>query len=122
MVDCYVPFQNLGQQPIEAGTPIIEGPEVRIFPQKDIAPGAHEMVDGATHYGGKDNPYEHRKVMVAIGMDRDAFLYNCTKYLWRLGRKPGADVLQDLKKARQYLDFRIEEEEKNQAPKAKTTG
>jgi hypothetical protein len=75
-------------------------------------PQPHEMVVGATHYGGADNPYEHRKVMVAIGLHHDAFLYICTKYFWRLGKKPGANVLEDLKKAREYLNFRIEEEEK----------
>lgn len=37
---------------------------------------------------------------------------NIVKYLCRKGKKDGASVLQDLKKARVYLDKLIEEEEK----------
>lgn len=65
-----------------------------------------ELVDHATHYGG-DVGHEHVKCMIGSGLWRDGFLYNVTKYLWRLGKKDGAPVLQDLKKARWYLDQRI---------------
>lgn len=70
-----------------------------------------EMVDHPNHYGGEDNPYEHQKVMHAIGMDHDAYLYQCTKYLWRMGKKTGAPNAQDLRKALWYLQKRIELEE-----------
>jgi uncharacterized protein DUF3310 len=70
-----------------------------------------EKVDHPPHYGG-DQPYEHWKVMVAWGLDRDAFLYNCTKYLCRMGKKDRAATAEDLKKARWYLDRAIEREEK----------
>lgn len=54
--------------------------------------------------------------MVAIGLVNDAFVYNATKYLWRLGKKDGANVIDDLKKAVQYLQFRIELEQKEKEP------
>lgn len=70
-----------------------------------------ETVNHPSHYGG-DVPTEHVKVALALGWDRNAFIYNCTKYLWRsggnyVGRKNGADPLEDLKKARWYLDRAI---------------
>ena len=73
---------------------------------------AAKMVDHPSHYGGADDPFEHVKVAEAKGWDRDAMIYNCTKYLWRYGRKAGADVLEDLRKARWYLDRRIQQLEK----------
>lgn len=60
------------------------------------------------HYTFAGAQYEHYQVMIATGLYQDGFLYNCTKYLWRLGRKDGAPKLQDLEKARWYLDKRIE--------------
>jgi len=66
-----------------------------------------ENVNHPPHYGGADNPYEHVKVAEALGWHRDAMIYNCTKYLWRLGRKDGAAILEDLRKAMWYLDRRI---------------
>lgn len=29
------------------------------------------------------------------------------KYLWRAGRKPGVDAIEDLEKAKQFIDFEI---------------
>ena len=41
------------------------------------------------------------------------YLGNVVKYLWRLGVKGGqAKVLEDLRKARQNLDFQVEKVEK----------
>lgn len=71
---------------------------------------AKEAVDHPAHYGGADNPYEHVKVATAWGLLSNAFLYNCTKYLCRVGKKGPALV--DLRKARWYLDKEIERQEK----------
>ena len=71
-----------------------------------------EHVNHPKHYGGKDDPFEHVKVATAKGWHKDAFIYNCTKYLWRLGRKDGAPVLKDLRKAAWYLQRKIEDAER----------
>lgn len=67
-----------------------------------------EAVDHPPHYGGADNPYEAIKVIEAwcLGF----CLGNTIKYISRAGKK--GDVVQDLKKARWYLDREIENLEK----------
>jgi len=65
-----------------------------------------ESVDHPSHYGGKDNPLEHIKVVEALGWCY--WIGNCTKYLWRAGKKDKTKVLEDLKKAKFYLDAKIE--------------
>jgi len=72
-------------------------------------------VENPSHYGGAHDPYEHVKVAEAKGWDSDAFIYNTTKYLWRFGKKAGASILQDLKKARWYLDRKIKNLEKEES-------
>lgn len=42
----------------------------------------------------------------AWGLEADALLWNAVKYISRAGKK--GDTLEDLKKARWYLDKRIE--------------
>ena len=71
-----------------------------------------EQVDHPLHYGGEDNPHEHIKCAVAWGLDDNAFLYQCTKYIARLGKKAGTTRITDLKKAAWYLQRAIEKEEK----------
>jgi hypothetical protein len=74
-----------------------------------------ELVNNPLHYGGPDNPHEHVKCMEAIGLDHDAYLYTCTKYIWRAGRKKIIgksqleSSLQDLEKAAWYLNRRIQQ-------------
>jgi hypothetical protein len=63
-----------------------------------------EAVDHPQHYGGADNPYEAIKVIEA--WDLGFCLGNTVKYISRAGKKD--DVLQDLKKARWYLDHEID--------------
>lgn len=75
----------------------------------DTAEPIDEAVDHPAHYGGGDDPYEHVKVAEARGWDKDAFIYNCTKYLWRFGKKASESILKDLRKARWYLDRRIKQ-------------
>ena len=67
-------------------------------------------VDHPQHYGGKDNPYEVIKVIEAWGLNNSFNLGNCVKYIGRLGKK--GDPLEDLKKARWYLDREISNLEK----------
>ena len=55
------------------------------------------------YYGGESNPYEAIKVIQAHNLN---FCFgNVIKYVLRAGKK--ADALEDLKKARQYIDFEI---------------
>jgi hypothetical protein len=62
-----------------------------------------ENVDHPDHYGGDNNPYEAIKIIEAFQMD---FVEgNILKYLLRYKKKNG---LEDLEKARWYLDRQIE--------------
>lgn len=65
-------------------------------------------VDHPVHYGGADNPYEAIKVLREWQLDKDAYLWNVGKYLSRAGHKDGNSQLQDLTKARWYLDYKIQ--------------
>lgn len=71
-----------------------------------------ERVENPSHYGGKDNPYEVIKVLEAWGLDQDAYLFNVVKYVARAGKKEGSPTIEDLKKARFYLQRKIERVEK----------
>ena|SRR5688572_6075055 len=82
--------------------------ELREFAAELEANGPN-MVDHPAHYGGAANPYEHVKVMRAWGLVGNAFLYNCTKYIARMGKKEIANPLEDLRKARWYLDEAIKD-------------
>lgn len=71
---------------------------------------APEMVDHPSHYGGADNPYEVVKVVEAWGLNFN--LGNTVKYIGRAGKKN--DLIEDLKKARWYLDREINNQESKQ--------
>ena len=72
-----------------------------------------EAVDHPAHYGGGDNPYEAIKVIEAWGLGFcDG---NAVKYIARAGKK--GDRLEDLKKARWYLDRLITSLETSRACK-----
>ncbi|HEX9844157.1 MAG TPA: DUF3310 domain-containing protein [bacterium] len=62
-----------------------------------------DAVHHPAHYGGADNPYEAIKVIEAWGLG--FHLGNALKYLARAGKKGNA--LEDLRKARWYLDRQI---------------
>lgn len=66
---------------------------------------AEERVNHPVHYGGENNPYEAIKVIEAWELNFN--LGNTAKYISRSGKKPGAGALEDLKKARWYLDREI---------------
>ena len=65
-----------------------------------------EQVNHPKHYGGADNPYEAIKVIEA--WDLDFCLGNTVKYISRAGKKETDKNVQDLEKARWYLDREIE--------------
>lgn len=67
------------------------------------------MVNHPDHYGGKDDPYEAIKVIEA--WDLGFKLGNTVKYIARAGKKGTA--LQDLKKAKWYLDRKIKKMEES---------
>ena len=64
-----------------------------------------EYVNHPSHYGGKDNLYEAIKVIEAWNLG--FCLGNVVKYLSRAGKKSDKK-LEDLEKARWYLDREIE--------------
>lgn len=72
-----------------------------------------ETVDHPAHYGGADNPYEAIKIIEAWGLG--FCLGNTVKYIARAGRKDGATTVEDLRKARWYLDREIERQEQPDA-------
>lgn len=68
-----------------------------------------EMVNHPQHYGGKDNPYEAIKVIEAWNLG--FCLGNTVKYIARAGKKDA--TLQELEKAKWYLDREIEKMKAN---------
>lgn len=62
-----------------------------------------DKVNHPSHYGGQDNTYEAIKVIEAWGLNFN--LGNVAKYVSRAGKKDS--VLQDLEKARWYLEREI---------------
>ncbi len=63
-----------------------------------------EMVNHPDHYGGASNPYEVIKIIEALNLS--FHIGNVLKYILRAGKKNSE--LEDLKKARWYLDRYIE--------------
>jgi hypothetical protein len=63
-----------------------------------------ESINHPAQYGGEDNPYEAIKVVEAWSLG--FCLGNVVKYVSRAGKK--GDPLEDLKKARWYLNREIE--------------
>lgn len=68
------------------------------------------------HYGGADNSYEVIKVIHAWSLHTSFAIGNAVKYLARAGKKGGEDYLDDLKKARWYLDWEIKRCEPHSPP------
>jgi hypothetical protein len=64
-----------------------------------------DAVNHPLHYGGADNPYEAIKVIEAWSLG--FCLGNAVKYISRAGKKHGSEELEDLKKARWYIDREI---------------
>jgi hypothetical protein len=64
-----------------------------------------EQVNHPSHYGGADNAYEAIKVIEAWGLG--FCLGNTVKYISRAGKKDTDKVVQDLEKAKWYLEREI---------------
>jgi hypothetical protein len=64
-----------------------------------------EHVNHPAHYGG-DVWHEVWKVLHAWGFSEDAYLWNAIKYIARSDKK--ADQVEDLEKAKWYLNKKIE--------------
>ena len=71
-----------------------------------------DPVNHPLHYGGADSPYEAIKVITAWGLG--FCLGNTLKYIARCGKKH-PDLIQDLEKARWYLDQEIKELKREKA-------
>lgn len=72
-----------------------------------------EAVNHPSHYGG-DVTHEVVKCLEAWGMENDALLWNAVKYIARAGKKDAA--IQDLQKAKWYLERRIKSLEQKVSP------
>lgn len=70
-----------------------------------MAEAPKEAVNHPAHYGGADNPYEVIKVIEAWDLNFNTG--NAAKYMARAGKKDPAKKLEDLEKARWYLDREI---------------
>ena len=68
-----------------------------------------EKVNHPAHYGGEHSVYEVIKVIDAWKLG--FALGNTVKYIARAGRKEGSPSIEDLKKARWYLDHEIKKQE-----------
>lgn len=64
-----------------------------------------EKVNHPPHYGGSDNLYEAIKVIENWNLG--FHLGNVLKYICRLGKKDEEDLIHELRKARWYLDRKI---------------
>lgn len=81
----------------------------------------NDTINHPPHYGGENNVYETIKVIEAWGLNASFCLGNAVKYISRAGKKlsfahPIASDkarLEDLKKARWYLDREIANMEKS---------
>lgn len=79
-------------------------------------PSSTSAVNHPAHYGGANNPYEAIKVIDAWQLG--FCVGNAVKYICRAGKKKEGrrDVtLQDLRKARWYLDWEIRRREEEAA-------
>jgi hypothetical protein len=79
---------------------------IRLEPSQAGEGGPVSAVEHPAHYGGADNPYEAIKVIGAWGLG--FCLGNTVKYVSRAGKKDPAALIQDLEKARWYLDREIQ--------------
>jgi len=92
------------QRYAESGSPhSIRGePDLTLTTDSTIA----EAVNNPSHYGGADNCYEAIKVIDAWQLG--FCLGNTVKYISRAGKKDAAKTLEDLRKARWYLEHEIQ--------------
>jgi hypothetical protein len=88
-----------------------------VVKRESLARALEDVVNHPSHYISESG-LEVIDVCRAFGLIKDAYLFNVVKYILRNGRKnivPGQQ-LEDLKKAHKYLDWKIEELEKEEKP------
>lgn len=73
-----------------------------------------EQVNHPNHYGGENNPYEAIKVIDAWELNFN--LGNTVKYIARAGKKDANKTIQDLQKAKWYLQREIDKLTPNAIP------
>lgn len=66
-----------------------------------------EQIRNPSHYGGADNPYEAIKIIEHCNLD--FHLGNTIKYILRAGKKDKNKEVEDLQKAKWYLERKIEQ-------------
>ena len=72
---------------------------------------SYEIVDHPKHYGGPKA--KHEAISVIEEWNLGFHLGNVVKYISRAGRKPDQSMVDDLKKAKWYLERFIEKVDKN---------
>ena len=94
----------------------------KIWSQGKAVKETEEDIIGHPNHYCKGRKYEPKDVIRDWNLNFN--LGNTVKYISRNGRKDGNSVLQDLKKARQYLDFEIDflEKEGSACMKAEEIG
>lgn len=87
----------------------LHGPQEDFVPKpnKDAAPASYDPPPGHYSTGAGIDPWA---VWDAFGLDKDAYLANAVKYILRAGKKDIAPRLDDLIKARNYINKAIEKE------------
>lgn len=69
-----------------------------------------DNINHPSHY--TDGKFEVIEVIEDWGLDKSFCLANAVKYIGRMGKKSGADPLEDLKKAQFYLNREIANRER----------
>ena len=67
-----------------------------------------DLVNHPPHYGSHPSGVECITIVEHMNFN----VGNVIKYVWRAGLKPGVDAIEDLKKARWYLEREISRQEK----------
>jgi hypothetical protein len=79
-----------------------------------------DPVSHPAHYGGEGNPHEVIACLESWGLTSNAYLWNVCKYVARADKK-GAP-LEDLKKARFYLERELARRERGSVSAARRDG
>jgi len=64
----------------------------------------YEVIKAPSHY---DHPTIDGLQAIDVVQDFSYNVATAMAYLWRAGRKPGTDPIQDLRKAAQHIEFEI---------------
>lgn len=73
----------------------------------DVPEISYESVNNPSHYLGKNGIYAD-DMIDAFGFGEGFRLGNAIKYIIRAGKKPGESAIQDLEKAKNYIQKQID--------------